>query len=302
MDYLNITEHEHIGENTTLADKLYDEIKVLCWVMTAPDNHKTKAQHVKLTWGKRCNKLLFMSTEYDDELGSIGLNVTEGRDGLWNKTREAFTYIYENHLDEYDWFVKADDDTYFIMENLRFMLSEHRTDTPIYFGSKFQMPSVVYMSGGAGYVLSREAVKRLVEIAFKNSRICRVGASVEDVEIGVCLNAVGVIAGDTRDEEGKSRFHPLSLDNHLEPDIIGHDFWLWDYSYYKFGSGLRYVSDKAVSFHYLTAAEMYICEYLIYHVKPYGIWSLPENLPEKQLTFEEELEYIRNADNDRNLE
>lgn len=50
--------------------KLYHEVRVLCWVMTNPTNHKTKARHVKRTWGKRCNILLFMSTEAGEVIPS----------------------------------------------------------------------------------------------------------------------------------------------------------------------------------------------------------------------------------------
>lgn len=96
--------------NETLADKLYEEIKILCWIMTTPANHKEKAIHVKNTWGQRCNKLLFISSSADKELGSIALPVKEGRESLWDKTKNAFQYVYKHHLNDADWFLKADDD------------------------------------------------------------------------------------------------------------------------------------------------------------------------------------------------
>lgn len=156
-------EGAHAHENKTLAKQLHNDVRVLCWIMTSPKNHQKKARHVKRTWGSRCNKILFMSSVHgnkdfyhyfhiqinliivmfysmniDDEIDSVALPVKEGRNNLWAKTKEAFKYIYEHHLNDADWFLKADDDTYVIMENLRYMLYPYSASYPIYFGCKFK--------------------------------------------------------------------------------------------------------------------------------------------------------------------
>jgi glycoprotein-N-acetylgalactosamine 3-beta-galactosyltransferase len=63
------------------------------------------------------------------------------------------TYKYNNN---YDWYLKADDDTFVFVDNLKQFLSNKNSNLPIDFGYDFKViVSGGYHSGGAGYVLSK---------------------------------------------------------------------------------------------------------------------------------------------------
>jgi hypothetical protein len=87
------TDNHHLYDDS-LSRLLEKEVKVLCWVFTHPANHETRSIHVKNTWGKRCNKLLFMSSEEDPRLPEIV--VIPGKNGrvhLWKKTQLVYRYV-----------------------------------------------------------------------------------------------------------------------------------------------------------------------------------------------------------------
>lgn len=271
-------EHYH-NDDDSEAKALAEKVRVLCWVMTSPGGLDKKAQHQKNTWGKRCNILLFMSSEQNDTFPTVGLNVTEGRQHLTGKTMLAFRHVYENYFDQADWFMKVDDDTYVIVENLRYFLSGENTNDPVFFGHHFKViVKQGYFSGGAGYILSKEALRRFGEKA-SNSSLCRQDGGAEDAEMGKCMQNLGVKVGNSTDNLGRSRFHCFGPNAHVHG---GYPSWYYHYDAYGGRKGQESVSDYAITFHYVQPAVMYTLEYYTYHLRPYGIISKHQDLNQKK--------------------
>ena len=98
--------------------------------------------------------------------------------------------------------------------------------------------------------------------AIPNKKICRDGhVGSEDVEIGKCLENVGVKAGDSRDSRGRHRsilqniisypeifrFFPIQLGKILSRDPLGPESWLWESIKYPLERGENCCSGKNIS-------------------------------------------------------
>uniref|UniRef100_A0A914E532 N-acetylgalactosaminide beta-1,3-galactosyltransferase n=1 Tax=Acrobeloides nanus TaxID=290746 RepID=A0A914E532_9BILA len=232
----------------------------------------TRAFLVNQTWVHHCNKHIFITASPKSGLPTVDLNLTEGRKELWPKTKASFKWIYDNEINNYDWFLKADADSFIILENLRFMLLAYSRDDPVYFGCKFRpYTKQGYMSGGSGYVLSR----KFVEEALPDPKKCqKEGKGPEDLEMGRCLENVGVMAGDSRDSTGKHRMLPFGPMTHFQAGPNNASWipgWFLKYLYYPYKQGEECCSDYSISFHYVYQGGMLMLYDLIYHVRAFAL-------------------------------
>lgn len=254
-------------KNSSTANSHSSE-QILCWIMTGPRNLESRTKHIKQTWAKHCHNVLYMSSVKTD-FPTVELNVSEGRENLYWKTIRALQYIHEHHLDEANWFLKADDDTFVVIENLQYILSKLDPEKPLYLGRRFSpFISQGYMSGGAGYVLSKEALRRFVK-GFQTGE-CTHFSTIEDMALGKCMETMKVEPVDTRDMKGRQTFHPFPLDHYIIRQLPRPRPWHMIYDYYFPNEGPNCCSDFIVSFHYIYAVQQYVLEYLTYHLRPYG--------------------------------
>ncbi|CAL1526715.1 unnamed protein product [Lymnaea stagnalis] len=272
----NFNDADHHHDDDSIAKEMFKKVRVLCWIMTSPINLEKKAVHVKNTWAKRCNTVLYMSSVHDPKFPTVGLNVTEGRTHLTAKTMKAFLYVYEHHLADADWFLKADDDTYVILENLRYFLSDEDPEKAVYFGLRFK-PFVKqgYTSGGGGYVLSKEALRRFGQEGAKNQRLCAQDLGAEDIKMGECMQNLGVVLKPSADVMRRSRFHCFTPETVLKGRFPS---WFKNYDFEAGRGGIENISDYAISFHYIAPDSMYALEFYTYHLRPYGILNKPQKL------------------------
>lgn len=252
--------------------------RILCTIFTYKKNFNLKAQYVDKTWGKRCDKTIFMSGHVNEtekhlysHLDIIYLNVTDtNRLNLTTKTIQTLLYANKHLIDEFDWILKADDDTYVIMENLkRFLFNKCPTEDTFYgFRYKPYKPDTFkhdFNSGGAGYVISNKIVRQFSNKYMQDGQFCRNTTGSEDVDIAKCLGEINVRPGDSRDEYGLERFHPLSFESMWNISPMNRTY---HHARFPLKNNQDCCSSSSISFHYTTGQKALQLDHLLYKMRP----------------------------------
>ena len=226
---------EHIDMNREKASSRSNaveqrKVKLMCSVYTY-DGRVKHTNAIWETWGKRCDGFFFASSSSNLTTGHTHLPnkspVQHEYRGIFQKVRTMMTYMYDNFLEDYDFFHFSGDDTFLIVENLREYLGSSEVQSYeavpgrlliaggwLSWGDRLKSDFFnYYLGGGSGYTLSRKALKTLVEGPLQVHQINKkLRASDEDCRISdmfrLGLNVTGI---DTRDKFGAHRFHHLGV-------------------------------------------------------------------------------------------
>jgi hypothetical protein len=253
--------------------------KILCGIYTY-DKMDYRIQGVSETWGWRCDGFLPASTVTIDDPAIRGYGSVdvphygpEEYNNMWQKTRSILAYMYDNYFDDYEYFYLAGDDTHLIVENLRLYLytveqTHDVTTEPLYKGMPYTYRTL-YNSGGAGYVLNRVALKRLVLEAFPTCH-AKNQVSAEDRFVGKCLKSMQIDPLHTVDAQRRQRFLGLY------PDDIGRNkemkgFHAQRGTKYGWRTGADLVSESSITFHMFRTQELMKRHHaIIYNSCPVG--------------------------------
>ncbi|PIO59943.1 hypothetical protein TELCIR_18578, partial [Teladorsagia circumcincta] len=239
------------------------------------------AQTILETWAKRCDDFIFFTdSPMSPDIPHIYWKELYSRDHSWEKIRRIFSHVVDGIDEEYDWYLRADDDAYVIVENLREFLSKYSSKETHYFGYRWNFFVPHGYADGGVYVLSRPAVEVFNRI-MKNPRLCpEHHRAEEDQEMGRCLAAAGIYPEDTRDENGSDRFHHFHPTEQL---LMYKDPFARRSAYYPPLQGADNFSPEMIGFHHLSPHEMRIFDYVLYKLKRRTPLSLPDHFDDQQL-------------------
>jgi len=285
--------------------------RMLFLVSTSPGSI-VKAQAIRKTWGARLpagSDVLFFSHVAAPMLPAIVLPGIEcGKDCLGKKEIKIWQWVLDHNkthglLQDYDFFVKADDDSFVLPLNMQSFLARRDPEAPCYLGKRFGPgmfgknsigeSTVLFNAGGATYVLSRGTLKLVAAAAFHGMYGTtalgpqgRVPSGFQwcekkyggfgtagDIAIAHCLAYYGVVPGETRDHQFRERFHCFAPGLEYYPEesmpfkpsvAFNKRTWYYEYSFYGVRSYDDCCSTRSVSYHYIGARDQLMLDGVLY--------------------------------------
>ena len=139
----------------------------------------------------------------DPDMPFVYLNITDTLARLTDKHIATIMHVYNNFMNEFDWFLYANDDTYIAMENLKYFVKDKCPNEGKLYGKVMKHPSWDketlksgdnsrgFIQGGSGW-LERERMSKRIGFPCKSSLSAYI---ISDIDVGSSGNK-GLDDGD----------------------------------------------------------------------------------------------------------
>ena len=184
----------------TIAEELILRKTLFIGVVTAEKLLNTRGKAIFETWGKSAPMITFFSGEGGSQT-TLPVVSLPGVDDTYPPQKKVFRmlkYMHDNYIDEYNWFLRADDDVYIRVPHLIQFLNTLDSNKMVYMGQPgMGKPQDLeriklradehYCMGGTGVIYSNTLLKRLAP--HLDECLSDVVVSYnEDLEVGRCIS------------------------------------------------------------------------------------------------------------------
>ena len=198
-------EHE-LARPNAVRDEFHTKGYLFISVMSSQKYLSTRAKGVFESWGKDVpGRLSFFTGQINrtDDIKDLPIIELDVPDDVYPPQTKAFKmlkYVYENFVDKYEWFIRADDDVYLRTDKLRAYLVRLDSSDDLVIGQpgvgkKEELGKLGlgkddnFCLGGPGIMMTSSVLRNVGP----NIVVClnTTASYHEDVEIGRCLRQYG---------------------------------------------------------------------------------------------------------------
>ena len=192
-----------------LTDELATRKLLFVGVITAQKYLDTRALGIWRTWGRDISDLFFFASQPDEQGLDLPIITLPGiNDTQYPPQRKVYRmlkYMHDHYINEYDFFMRSDDDVYVKSDLLLELLQKVNPAQDIYMGCPgFGRPddqariklneNEHYCMGGPGVIFSRSALRKLaphletcLEVSIVYCIVCIVYLCLFVVPVSVCV-------------------------------------------------------------------------------------------------------------------
>lgn len=182
-------------------ENIPDTSRIFCFVLSANKRHLTSSKAIVYSWGKRCDRFYFITRLDNTSSDLLMLEKFEKNIDITSKTitqhtLNALRYL-ENELlfSSYQWFIRATDDSFIIIPNLRRYINQleiNKYNKPLaYVGDvEYMYKQFDIKSTGSVMLFNRKALNYFV-MSYIENQLCSFNM-IYDHELVGCMKDIGI--------------------------------------------------------------------------------------------------------------